>query len=39
MHLWYFFYIFADTVVDELKVCRVQLSALLDTDVDDSTRM
>ena len=33
------FYIFADSAADELKVCRVQLLSLLDTDVDDSTIM
>ena len=34
-----FFYIFCDTAVDELLIFYVRLSTLLDTDVDDSTRM
>ena len=33
------FYTFADTAVDELEACGVNLSTLRDTDVDDSTRM
>ena len=38
MHLWSFF-IFDDTVVNGLKICRVLLSTAVDTDVNDSTRM
>ena len=38
MHLWYFFFIFVDTAVDELKFCRVLLLTAVDTNVDDSTR-